>query len=313
MKGSYWLNITHFQTFIQVVTDGSFAGAAKRLELTQPAVTMHVQKLEDALGISLFAKQGRGVELTAAGQTVFTEAQQIIQMMAHFDTKLEQRLSQEKQNVTIGAGPITTAYILPHVIAAFRHDHHDIDVAAVSSETDLIVRGVVDHTFDLGVVGVKVENDKVVLEEWIDDELVLIVPPDHPFTRTGIVGAEELRDQRFVWQKRLTGIRRFVEAKCAESGASIDFTGSKEVDGINSVLTSVHAGLGVSILSKVAASMAIELGKVVRIPIEDCCLIRKIYIVNKKTKKLLPVVEQFRNHMRQYRLPTDQEPSCKNP
>ena len=305
------LNISHFQTFIQVVTEGSFAGAAKRLDITQPAVTIHVQKLEDTLGVSLFAKQGRGVELTEAGQAVFTEAQYFIQMMARFDEKMEQRLSEIKRNVTVGAGPLTTAYILPHVIAAFRRDHPDVDVAAVSSETDLIVRGVVDHTFDLGVVGVMVENEKVTLEEWIEDELVLIVPPDHPFTRTGIIGAEELCAQRFIWQERLTGIRRFIEAKCAEKGVNIDFTGSKEVGGIDSVLTSVHAGLGVSIVSRVAAAMTIELGKVVRIPIEDCCLIRKIYIVTKKTKRLLPVVEQFRNHMRQYRLPKNQEPSCK--
>lgn len=304
------MNISHFQTFIQVVAEGSFADAAKKLEITQPAATLHVQKLEDALGIALFAKQGRGVELTEAGQTVLAEAQQLIHILSRFDEKLDQRLSEVKRSVTVGAGPLTTAYILPHVIASFRRNHPDIDVMAESSETDLIIRGIVDHTFDVGVVGVKVVQDKVILEEWIEDELVLIVPPDHPFARRGIIGAEELRDQRFVWQNRVTGIRRFVEAKFAERGVDIDFNCSKEVGGIDSVLTSVNAGLGISIVSRVAASMTIELGKVVRIPIEDCCLVRKIYIVTKKTKKLRPVVEQFLNHMRQFRLPHDQAPTC---
>ena len=303
------MNISHFQTFVHVVVEGGIAEAAKKLEITQPAVTLHVQKLEDALGVQLFTKQGRGVILTDAGKVVFNDALQVVQEIERFEASLDQSLSDVKRSVTIGAGPLTTAFILPHLIASFGRDHPDIDVIAESSETSLVVRGVIDHTFDLGVVGVMVEQDKVLLEEWIDDELVLIVPPNHPFTRIGIIGTEELLGQQFVWQDRVTGIRRFIEAKCGEKQVNLDFSASKEVGGIESVLNSVNAGLGASFVSRVAAAMAIELGKVVRIPIEDCCLIRKIYLVTKKTKKLLPVVEQFRDHMRGYQLPKNQAPT----
>ncbi len=307
------MNISHFQTFIQVVAEGGFAGAAKKLELTQPAVTLHIQKLEDALGVLLFTRQGRGFELTEAGKAVFTGAQQVAKELVNFESSLEKRLSDLKRSVTIGAGPLTSAFVLPHVIASFGREHPDIDVKAEASETSMIIRGVIDHTFDLGVVGVMVDQEKVSLEEWIEDELVLIVTPDHPFTRYGIIGAEDLLGQQFIWQDRVTGIRQFIQMKCAERKVNLDFSCCKEVGGIESVLNSVNAGLGISFISKVAAAMAIELGKVVRIPIEDCCLIRKIYLVSKKTKKLLPVVEQFRLHMLQYQLPKDQAPTCKPP
>ena len=305
------MNISHFQTFFQVVAEGGFAGAAKKLEISQPAVTLHIQKLEDTLGVLLLIRQGRGFELTEAGKYVFIEAQKVVQEIDKFETTLERSLSDLKRTVTIGAGPVTSSFVLPHVIASFGREHPDINVKVESSETSLIVRGVLDHSFDLGVVGVTVEDEKVLLDEWIEDELVLIVKPDHPFTRNGIIGAEDLHNQQFVWQDKVTGIQRFVQAKCAERNVKLDFSQCKEVGGIESLLSSVSAGLGITFVSKVAASMAIELGKVVRIPIEDCCLIRKIYIATKKNKKLLPVVEQFRLHMLQYQLPIDQAPSCK--
>jgi len=296
------LNINQLKTFVMVVEEKGISSAAEKLALTQPAVSLHIQGLEDYIGAGLFTRRGRGIELNDIGKALFEKAKDLVVYFENAEKSIINTINLVKQDISIGAGPIMSDYVLPHVIASFKKSHPDTSIAIEASETLLIIKGVLDHSFDLGFIGAPVINDKLDLEEWIEEELLLIVPPNHPFARRKSVKATELEGQKLIFRKQITGIRMFLENRFQLAGLKESIlTPVIEVPSTASVLTSVEAGLGISFISSWVVRQAIELGTVVAVPLEDLTLIRNLYIASRKNKRKMPLVEELLEHLRQYK------------
>jgi len=296
------LNLNQLKTFVTVVEEGSISSAAEKINITQPAVSLHIQGLEDYMGTGLLNRRGRGLELSSAGKALFGKAKELILHFENAEDAIINAVNDVKKDITIGAGPIMSDYVLPHVIASFKKDNVDIEVKIEPSETSLIIKGVLDHSYDLGFIGAPVKNDKIEMEEWIEEELLLIVPPNHPFAKRKSINSKELDGQNFIMRKEITGIRMFLEQKLQSAGLKESvLQPAFEVPSTTSVLTSVEAGLGISFVSRWVGKQAIELGTVALVPIEDVSLIRNLYIINRKNKRKLPCVESLLTHLRRYK------------
>lgn len=287
------LNLNQLKTFITAVEEGSLSNAANKLNLTQPAVSLHIQNVEDYFGVNLLNRRGKEMELTPVGETLFREGKKLISVYNRIENDIFAEIFKSKNQIVIGAGPAMTDYVIPHMMGFFKKNHSGIELSVEPMETDNIVRGVLDHSLDVGFVGYNVKNSKLQVEEWIKEELMLIVPLDHPFAIKKYIGLDELKGQEFVWHKEFTGIKRFFEEKIRQAGKDIDITPSIIVFSTMSVLTSVQAGLGISVISKCVAEKPIQSGMIASIPIKDLSLTRNLYIITHKLKKKPPVVLKF--------------------
>ena len=295
------LNINHVKTFVKVINVGSLSAAAEKLGLTQPAVTLHIQSLEDYFGVTLLNRKGRALEITGPGKILYDQGTTMLTMYEDCENSILQQINQLKRKILVGAGPIMTDYVIPHIIALFRQSRPGIEIIVDSSETNLIVKGVLDHTYDLGFVGYPVKNNKIRNEEWVKDELLVIVPANHPFTARKEITAAELLSEEFVWRKEFTGIRMFFEQALKKAGLSPPSKPYLEVSSTLSVLTSVQAGLGVSLISRWVAEKYIEMGMIANVPVKDLDLTRHLYMVTHELKRLTPVVEEFIAAAKAYR------------
>ena len=295
------LNINHVKTFVKVINVGSLSAAAEKLGLTQPAVTLHIQSLEDYFGVTLLNRKGRALEITGPGKILYDQGTTMLTMYEDCENSILQQINQLKRKILVGAGPIMTDYVIPHIIALFRQSRPGIEIIVDSSETNLIVKGVLDHTYDLGFVGYPVKNNKIRNEEWVKDELLVIVPANHLFTARKEITAAELLSEEFVWRKEFTGIRMFFEQALKKAGLSPPSKPYLEVSSTLSVLTSVQAGLGVSLISRWVAEKYIEMGMIANVPVKDLDLTRHLYMVTHELKRLTPVVEEFIAAAKAYR------------
>lgn len=296
------ININQLKTFVTVVEEQGISSAAEKIALTQPAVSLHIQGLEDYVGTGLFIRRGRGLELNSIGRALFEKAKELVSNCENAEKSIINTINSIKQDITIGAGPIMSDYVLPYVIASFKKDNAYIEVKIEPSETSLIIKGVLDHSYDLGFIGAPVGNEKIEMEEWIEEELLLIVPPNHPFAKRKSINSKELEGQNFIMRKEVTGIRMFLEQKLQSAGLKKSaLQPAFEVPSTTSVLTSVEAGLGISFVSRWVGKQAIELGTVALVPIEDVSLIRNLYIINRKNKRKLSCVESLLTHLRRYK------------
>ncbi|MFZ5633866.1 MAG: LysR substrate-binding domain-containing protein [Bacillota bacterium] len=287
------LNLNQIKTFVTVIEEGSLSAAADKLKLTQPAVSLHIQNVEDYFGVTLLNRRGREIELTPVGESLFREGKKLIASYQKIEDAIFTEIFRSKNRIAIGAGPIMIDYFIPHMMGFFKKNHPGIDLVAEPMETDNIVRGVLDHSLDVGFIGYNVKNSKLAVEEWVRDELLLIVPPEHPFARKEYIYLDDLKGQEFVWHKEVTGIRMFFEDKIKKAGKDVDISPAIIVSSTMSVLTSVQAGLGISLISRWVAEKPIQAGMIASVPIKDVSLTRNLYVITHRLKKKPPVVLKF--------------------
>jgi len=287
------LNINQLKTFITVVEEGSLSAAAERLNLTQPAVSLHIQNAEDYFGVGLLNRRGKEMELTPVGNILFREGKKLITSYKGVEDQIFNEIFKSKNQILIGSGPIMTDYVIPHMMGFFKKNHPNIDLMAHPMDTDNTVRGVLDHSLDVGFVGFNVKNNKLQVEEWIKDELMLILPVDHPFASRKFIYLDDLKGQEFVWHKEFTGLRLFFADIIKQAGKDIDINPSIIVSSTFSVLSSVQAGLGISMISRWVAEKPIESGMIASVPVKDINLVRNLYIITHRLKKKPPVVLSF--------------------
>jgi DNA-binding transcriptional LysR family regulator len=296
------LNLNLLRTLIAVEEEGTLSAAADRLDLRQPTISLHIQNLEDAIGAKVLARRGKGMELTSEGKIVLRKARELIAFCEQIETEMFDELQQTKLQIRVGAGPIMTDHVLPHIVARFQQLHPAIEVLIEPTETALILKGVLDHTYDIGFVGFPLTNDRLQLEEWLEDELVLVVPPSHPMASQGSIQPDELKQQSFIWHKSASGIRMFVQDKLAAKGLDLatDLGNCGEVSSTMSLLSSVNAGLGIAVIPRYSAQSAIEMGMVASVRIEGVSMVRKLYIVTPKQHLNPAVIDEFIDAAKSY-------------
>lgn len=287
------LNINQLKTFVTVVMEGSLSAAAEKLRLTQPAVSLHIQNVEDYFGVNLLNRRGKEMELTPVGETLFREGKKLISAYNKIEDDIFTEIFKSKNQILIGAGPVMTDYVIPHMMGFFKKNHPEIDLVVHPMDSEYTVKGVLDHSLDVGFVGYNVKNNKLLAEEWITDELMIILPVDHPFAKKESITLDDLKDQEFVWHKDFSGIRMFFQEKIRQAGKEIDINPSIIVSSTFSVLTSVQAGLGISLISRWMAERPIQSGMIASVPISDVSLVRNLYIITHRLKKKPPVVLSF--------------------
>lgn len=287
------ININLLNTFATVVEEGSLSGAGKKLNLTQPAVGLHIQHVVDYFGVTLLSRRGKEMVPTPEGEILYKEIKKLISTHKQFEQYTLSEMFKSKNQIVIGAGPLMTDYIIPHMMGFFKKNHPDIDLVVKPMNTYSTVKGILDHSLDVGFLGFNVKDNKLQVEEWIKDDLMLITPVDHPFAKREYILLEELKGQEFVWHKDFTGLKMFIDEKMRQAGMDTFINPNIIVTSTLSVLTSVQAGLGISLISSRVAEQSVESGKISSVPIKDVFMQRALYIATHRLKRIPSIVQSF--------------------
>src|SRR4051795_12003806 len=168
--------------FCAVVERKSFSQAAERLGVTQPAVSLQIRSLEQRLGRQLLDRSGRRVEPTEAGLRLYASAQRLLQLE---EQMLEELESDDEGTIAgaleLGASTGPGGSVVPVLLCEFQERHPDVTVRLSVSDTQTVVARVADRELELGVVGAGRRHRGVTFEPFFFDEVVLAVPPSHPF------------------------------------------------------------------------------------------------------------------------------------
>jgi len=244
--------------FVAVVEKKSFSQAAERLGVTQPAVSLQIRSLEKRLGQRLFDRSGRRVEPTEAGVRLYRSAQRLL--------ALEQQLLEEvagegegelRGRLEIGCSTGPGATVLPLLLCEFQRENAGVAISLSVNDTQHVVDAVARRELELGVVGAATRHRGVSFEPFFRDEVVLAVPPKHPFAGK-TVGLDELRKETLILMQEGAGVRQMVEDKLREAGLRLrDLDVRLELGLQESVKAAVAAGHGVTFISR--SSMEPEL------------------------------------------------------
>jgi DNA-binding transcriptional LysR family regulator len=274
------MNLEHLRTLVTIAEQGSLSAAARARRISQPAVTKQVQRLEAEMGLALLVRGAkRQVELTPAGEQVLAFARET---MARFEA-LERELAALKAVgygvLALAASTIPGEYLLPGMLAAFRARYPQVEIHMTISDTVDVAARVLAGEADLGVIGSMLQRPGLRLERLASDEVVLVVPPGHPFAGREKVAVEELGGQPLILREEGSGTRRSVETALAAAGVSLPqgdvvlTLGSTQA-----VLQAVEQGIGSGFVSARAAAQAQADGRLACVRLAGVDLSRSLYL-----------------------------------
>ncbi|CAM3426744.1 LysR family transcriptional regulator [Marinicrinis lubricantis] len=178
--------------FAAVVDHGSLNKAAKSLNLSQPALSRKMSKLEDSLGVQLFERRGKKLQLTEVGAITYNYALQLQEWERKLQKDLMNYKPSEKTQLLIGASLTTLQSTLPDIIAAFTAQDYKFDIKAATGKTHEIVEMVKDHKVDFGIVASSIVHPELVCVPLFDDHLALLLPASHPLSGSKSIRMKDL-------------------------------------------------------------------------------------------------------------------------
>jgi DNA-binding transcriptional LysR family regulator len=284
------LNLDQLRSLIQVVELGSFTEAAKRLHLTQPAISQQIRELENRCGLQLVERIGKRAFATPAGHELIVRGRRIMADAEHALAAVRRHKEGTAGRVHIGTGPTALVYLLPPALRKLRDVHPDIEIVVTSGTTHSISEGLLSNVIDIGFTALPVEAKELDVVPVRTDPMVAILPatesdiPDK-LTPADVAGRTLILEYQRVPHRQLS--RAWLEAGGAAVRPAMEF------DSIEAIKSAVSAGLGVAIVPGPAMSLAPPLNSVVVRPL-DPPLVRTLGLVQRRGRTETPALKLVR-------------------
>ncbi|MDA8441832.1 MAG: selenium metabolism-associated LysR family transcriptional regulator [Peptococcaceae bacterium] len=283
------MNLHQLKIFAAVARLHSFSKAAVQLNLSQPTVSIHLQKLEESLGLELVEQLGKSIYLTPAGRVLFGYSESIISMLQEAERALAELKGSVKGIVHIGSSTTPGNFLLPTILAGFKHEHQTVELHVEVANSAGIAQKVLANELDFGVVGHGLTpNPSLRLLPLWQDNLIAILAPQNPLSAKTSLALTDFIGQNVILREQGSGTRLVIEESFARAGLAIDPT--MEFTGTEGIKHAVAANLGISIVSHAAAKMEESTGTLALRPIKGSKLTRQFYLIQHKDKQPSPIV-----------------------
>ena len=289
------MDFKQIEAFVNVVRYKSFSKAADATFFTQPTISTHIRNLEKELGVKLLDRKSRVVEMTPQGAKFYKYAVEMINARAQAIEALNNRGENIEGILEIQTSSIPGVTFLPELLAGFRNEHPGVQYYVSMSDTQTVIDNISDRRGEIGFIGEEVTNGSIESIKVATDRSVLISPVSYDLSSEIILS--EALSYPFIWRETGSATRKTFESAALRLGFEKDeFEVAALVDDMDSIIRSVEAGLGVSIISEKVAS---ALGNRVRVStIKDFSEERNFYLIKLKSISLSPVAETFSKYVK---------------
>lgn len=175
------MDLDQLRYFLRVAERQNFTRAAEDLGISQPALSRAIQKLEEELGQPMFERKSRSVVLTDAGKLLQSRARQVLTIIE--DTQAEITDDGQSGRVRVGAIPTVAPYFLPEVLRSFSREHPKATLIVQENTTDVLLKSCTQGEIDLAILALPVPAKYLEVEELFEEELLLVLPPEHPLVQ----------------------------------------------------------------------------------------------------------------------------------
>ncbi len=289
------------KVFCTVAETKSFSKTSEIIHLTQPAVSLQIQALEEIYEAKLFDRSSSKVTLTPAGEVLYKYAKEILALYASAEKVIGEMTGLVKGSIIVGAGSTIGNYLLPSVITDFRKAHPKIKVNLHVGNMQRVIEWLNSGNVNLGLVEGHVKRQKMVVERLISDELLLVVPPFHTFAKKKEVSIAEIIEETFIFREAGSGTRQIVEKFLARHGISPqDIKVSMVLGSTEAIKDAVENGLGISIISRWAARKEVKYGILGMLNFKEEKIVRNFSLITYKNSVSSHAIEEFLSYLKSY-------------
>ena len=246
------METTLLRAFIETADAGSLSRAARQLAISQPSLTVQIQRLEAHLGTPLFDRHGRGVTLTEAGKALYPRARRILDDVRDTEETIRRERADGAGTLSVGAIPTVAPYVLPAAVQRLRARHAAMRVELREDYSAVLARLLLDGSLDVVIAALPYAFDHLDTEILGTDALVVAVPASHAAVRAGRITLAQLRDAPTVTLDPAHCLGEQVAGFCSSRQVSPSVVCRSAQ--LATVLELVGAGVGISIVPAMAAA-----------------------------------------------------------
>ena len=288
------IELSRLEIFVYSAESLSFSEAAKHLRLSQPTISHHIQGLEQELGVQLFERSGSGLRLTEAGQLLLPWARKLLRETFEMQDMMASMEEKVAGHLRIACSTTSGKYLLPQLAARFHEQYPGVKITILSCTQENVMPEMLEEEANLGVLSREVRAEGFECQEFFEDHIILIAPARPPWDSRPVIEPGDLVDVPFIIREPFSGTRQVMAAELAKHDISLDdLDVFLEVGNAEAIVETVAAGFGMSFVSQLAASCALQYGKVTKIAVADLQLRRKIYMIRKEIENRTRAQEVF--------------------
>ena len=293
------ITFRQLQVFNEVCDLRSYSRAAEEMSLTQPAVSLQIRQLEELIGQPLFDYVGKKLYMTEAAEALQLASRDIFGRLENLDMQLSDMLGSLQGQLKL-AVESSAKYFVPHLFAAFKRQHPEVNLQLTVVNRAQAVRRLSDNRDDLVIMSMVPQDMSLEFLPFLNNPIVAVAPTDHPLCNRGPLHLQDLEPYTLLMREQGSGTRMACEEYFKEK--RVHFSQTLEVSSNESQRECAVAGLGVALLTRHAVSLELATGLLRELPVEELPLYRSWCVVQAKAKRLSPVAHAFLGFIRTERL-----------
>jgi DNA-binding transcriptional LysR family regulator len=291
------MHLETLKIYCDVARYRSFSRAAAANDITQSAVSQMIAQLERRLNVQLIDRSSRPLQLTPAGRIFYDGCRDLLQRFQELQRSLVSGLQHLQLPVRLAAIYSVGLRDMGQYVERFRRMEPRANVQIEYLHPDQVYQRVLDGTADLGLVSFPKSSRKLLAVPWREEEMVVVCPPQHPWSRRGHIRVRELRGQPYVHFEQGLVIRRQVDRFLRHHGAPVQVV--MEFDNIENIKKAVEAGAGVALLPEPTVAREVEAGTLIALPLADAVFVRPLGIIYRRSPRLSLAAQRFLEVLRQ--------------
>jgi len=289
------MQLKQLEIFVNVIKLSSFSKAAEVVYLTQPTVSAHISALEEQVGTKLIVRSTKEVYPTPAGKLFYEYAVELLKLYERALLEVQRVGMEIHGTLSIVASTVPSQYILPHVLSSLSSKYPQVFCEVLQTDSSQVVSHILSNRADLGFTGSVVNNTNCTFIPFAEDRLVIITPNTPTYQAlNGNITANHIKTLPFIARELGSGTRKQSEQFLNKIGIHYNALHLiAQMQSTESILQAVKSGLGISIVSRVAAEAYGRMGAILIFDYADESLNRYFYLVHHKNRPLSPAAEAF--------------------
>ncbi|HEX5837181.1 MAG TPA: LysR family transcriptional regulator [Anaerolineales bacterium] len=296
-KGKPMVELSTLRVFLVAAEEKNFSMAAKRLHMSQSAVSQNIQTLERIYGVELFIRRGRSIKLSDIGEVILPAVRDVLNSARLLDDSLRHTREQIGGELIIGCSTSAGKYIMPTLLAAFCRSYPAIRPRINIMSRDAVYDRLRNEILPIGITSKYLDRRDLECLPLFEDRIILIVPPDHSWTKFGRAMPADLLDQPLITREEASGTCETV----MEGLKSFDIVFEMlnvmmEIGNPEAITMAVEQGMGIAFVSEMVAVRSLALGRIKKVEVEGLDLRRTIYISRNITHPFTRAQSLFWNY-----------------
>jgi DNA-binding transcriptional LysR family regulator len=285
------MNLHHLSIFHAIAENGSLTACARKLHISQPALSREIRAFEERLGVTLFERHPKGMRPTQAGEVLRRYAARLFDLEHAAEAAMREIAGALRGRLSIGASNTIGTYVLPRVLATFRRERPEVQVTLFVGNTEQVSQGVGDTRFMLGFIEGPLHLEGLTATVFQQDEIVPVASPDHALFGKRRLTAADLSGQPLLVRERGSGTREVIEETLRRhdvlEGLAMQFGNTEALK-----RAAVHGG-GIAWLPRISMVNELSDGSLKVLPLQELRVVRPLMVLRRDASPVDPFAAAF--------------------